>query len=296
MSSLLFSNRLNLTTVTTKIIGDTFFITLDSLKEFFSVSTTEKFPSTGHADNEDDFNHLMYEERSNWRYGSEGSKDVFLKTRTDPAKGKTLCEKAIKATMANSSYRKLITQALTYKKKIKYKELGSRISVPRAIGGDDSYFVTSKNAAKPTVKLAINMCVSASCDDEMLMSIAKSAIPTIYALETAGICTEIWLCTFSQHAYDNDKGFRNDVTQVKIKSAQERFNWTTFAPVFTTGAYRHTFFLTWLMQEYRIVSGYGSPMCASTMKEHDNYGYAAIIGNNAPGPVELVNEVFSKLK
>lgn len=282
--------------MTTKIIGDTFFVTLDSLKEFFSVSTNDQFPSTGHPDNENDFNELIKEEKSSWRYGSEYTKNDFLKTRTDPAKGKRLCEESIKSTMADKSYRKLITQALTYKKKIKYKELGSRISVPRAIGGDDTYFITAKNSAKPTVKLAINMCVSAGCDDDMLMSIAQSAIPTIYALETAGICTEIWLCTFSCHAYDNNKGFHNDVTQVRIKSAQERFNWTTFAPVFTSGAYRHTFFLSWLIQEFRLMGGYGSPMSADTMKEHDNYGYAAIIGNNAPGPVKLVNEVFSKLK
>ena len=140
------------------------------------------------------------------------------------------------------------------------------------------------------------MCVSAGCDDEMLMRIAKSAIPTIHALETAGICTEIWLCTFSERAFRNQDGFTNDITQVRIKSAQERFNWTTFAPVFTTGAYRHTFFLTWLSQKYEMYGGYGCPMSNSAMEAHDNYGYTAIIGNNAPGPVELVNQVFSKLK
>lgn len=278
----------------TKIIGDTFFMTLDSLKEFMSVSTAP-FPASGHESNKEDYNDIVNSTSSGWRYGSEQSKEKFLATRSDPSKGKTLCAESIKRTMADKSYKKLITQALTYKKKLKYKEMGSRISVPRAIGGDDQYFITTKKAAKPTVKIAINMCVSASCDDDMLMKIAQSAIPTVYALETAGICTEIWLCTFSTCAFSNCDGFDHDVTQVKIKSAQERFNWTTFAPVFTTGAYRHTFFLTWLSQAYRLNDGYGSPMRESTMKEHDNYGYHAIIGNNAPGPVELVTQVFSKL-
>jgi hypothetical protein len=260
-----------------------------------SVSTTE-FPETAYSSNDSDYNSILNESSSSWRYGNECSKDTFLRTRNDPSKGRTLCSESIKTTMADKSYKKLITQALTYKKKIKYKELGSRISVSRAVGGDDTYFITSKNASKPTVKLAINMCVSAGCDDEMLMKIAQSAIPTIYALETAGICTEIWLCTFSTSAFRNNDGFKHDVTQVRIKSAQERFNWTTFAPVFTTGAYRHTFFLTWLSQKYEMNYGYGSPMCESVMEEHDNYGYHAIIGNNAPGPVQLVNQVFSKLK
>jgi hypothetical protein len=281
--------------VNTKIIGDTFFITLDSLKEFMSVSTSE-FSDSMHQENKYDYNNILQESSSTWRYGSEKSKDQFLSTRSDPSKGKTLCAESIRRTMADKSYKALITQALTYKKKLKYKEMGSRISVPRAIGGDDQYFITSKNAAKPTVKIAINMCVSAGCDDDMLMSIAKSAIPTVYALETAGICTEIWLCTFSCGAFRNDAGFNYDVTQVRIKSAQERFNWTTFAPVFTTGAYRHTFFLTWLSQQYEMYGGYGSPMSECAMTDHDNYGYHAIIGGNAPGPVELVNQVFSKLK
>ena len=190
-----------------------------------SVSTSH-CPDTMHQDNKDDYERILNDSSNTWRYGNEESKDTFLKTRNDPSKGKTLCAESIKLTMADKSYKALITQALTYKKKIKYKELGSRISVPRAIGGDDQYFITSKNASKPTVKLAINMCVSAGCDDEMLMRIAKSAIPTIYALETAGICTEIWLCTFSSGAFRNDAGFDYDVTQVRIKSAQERFNWT----------------------------------------------------------------------
>jgi hypothetical protein len=198
--------------------------------------------------------------------------------------------------MADKSYKDLISQALTYKKKIKYADTGSRISVSRAIAGEDNYFVTRSNAQRPTVKLAINMCVSAGCDDDMLMSIAKSAIPTVYALETAGICTEIWLCTFSTQAFHNHDNFQHDVCQVKIKSAQERFNWTTFAPVFTTGSYRHGFFLAWLRQKYRMNSGYGCPMYSGIMEEHDNYGYTAIIGGNAPGPVELVNQVFSKIK
>lgn len=259
-----------------------------------SVSTS-KFPETAHQENKSDYDSILQESSSGWRYGSENSKDKFMATRSDPSKGKTLCAESIKKTMADKSYKKLITQALTYKKKLKYKEMGSRISVPRAIGGDDQYFITSKKAAKPTVKIAINMCVSAGCDDDMLMKIAQSAIPTIHALETAGICTEIWLCTLSQGAFRNDIGFQYDVTQVRIKSAQERFNWTTFAPVFTTGAYRHTFFLTWLSQKYEMYGGYGSPMRESDMRDHDNYGYHAIIGNNAPGPVELVTQVFSKL-
>ena len=279
----------------TKIVGDTFYITLDSFKEFLNVSTSD-IPDTANDSNRSDHSEILNETQNGWRYGSEGKKGKFLNARMDPSKGKTLCAEAIKTTMADKTYRDLIKQAVTYKKKIKYKELGSRISVPRAVGGDDQYFVTSKNASKPTVKLAINMCVSAGCDDNMLMNIAKSAIPTIHALETAGICTEIWLCTFSQNAFYNNDGFKYDITQVRIKSAQERFNWTTFAPVFTTGAYRHTFFLTWLSQQYEMRSGYGSPMSDSTMREHDNYGYAAIIGNNAPGPVELVKQVFSQLK
>jgi len=260
------------------------------------MSTDDQFPSTAHPDNEEDFHDIHREQSSSWRFGNEQNVDRYLATRSDPKKGKNLCLQSIKNTMADKSYKDLITQALTYKKRLKYADTGSRISVSRAIAGEDTYFVTRSNAQRPTVKLAINMCVSASCDDDMLMKIAKSAIPTVYALETAGICTEIWLCTFSTQAFCCDGAFDHDVCQVKIKSAQERFNWTTFAPVFTTGAYRHGFFLSWLRQKYRINDGYGCPMYSDTMREHDNYGYAAIIGGNAPGPVDLVKQVFSKIK
>jgi hypothetical protein len=282
--------------VKTKVVNDTYFMTFDSLKEFLSISTDPRFPDGAHEDNERDFNDLHNDQQNSWRYGSESTKEKYLATRSNPKKGKELCLQSIKKTMADKSYKDLISQALTYKKKIKYADTGSRISVARAIAGEDNYFVTRNSAQRPTVKLAINMCVSAGCDDEMLMMIAKSAIPTVYALETAGICTEIWLCTFSSHAFQNSDGFHYDVTQVRIKSAQERFNWTTFAPVFTTGSYRHGFFLSWLRQGYQLNDGYGSPMRSDVMEEHDNYGYAAIIGGNAPGPVELVKEVFSKIK
>lgn len=259
------------------------------------MSTDDKFPDTAHRDNEDDFNNVFKKSRDSWTFGSEGTKENYLMNRVNPSKGKKLCGDAIKQTMADKSYKDLISQALTYKKRLKYNDMGSKISVPRAIAGEDQYFVSVNNAQRPTVKIAINMCVSASCTDNMLMMIAKSAIPTVYALETAGICTEIWLCTFSSRMFLNTE-FEHLIYQVKIKSAQERFNWTTFAPVFTSGAYRHGFFLSWLRQPYRIDCGYGIPMYEDVMEKHDNYGYTAIIGNNTPGPVELVKQVFAKLK
>lgn len=260
-----------------------------------NISTDESFSKLAHQNNTSDYEDVFSDRCSSWRYGSEQYKDEYLKTRFDPKKGKRLCQDDIKSTMASKDYRSIISQALTYKKRLKHRDMGSKISVPRAISGEEQYFVTTDSAQRPTVKIAINMCVSCGCDDDMLMKIARSAIPTVYALETAGICTEIWLSTFSVETHF-DVPFEYTVSQVRIKSAQERFNWTTFAPVFTTGSYRHGFFLSWLCQPYKIASGYGHPMSTDIMSQHDNYGYAVIIGNNTPGPVDLVKEVFSKIK
>lgn len=277
-----------------RIEDNTYIVTFDNLKEFMSQSTNTTPINTGHKRNDSHFKQIISKSYDPWRYGSEEKLEKFLEKRDDPTKGKTLCKDDITKTMVSKEYQKVLKQALTYKKRNVFVESGVRLSVPRAIAGEDKSFVVLSKGKKPTVKIAINIAVSCGVDDEEIMEIAKTAILTTYALEAAGIPTEIWFCTFGKHMFETSE-FKYELFQVKIKSAEERFSWTTFAPVFTTGAYRHTFFLSWLKQPYRIVEGYGIPVTSSELKEKNNYGYATIIGPDGPGPVNTVKTIFKKL-
>lgn len=280
---------------TTTLADNLYRVSYKSLGEFFKETEDTNPPSDIHSDNVSDFNEVSSDVDSSWRYGKEVNLSSYLQRRFDPSKGKNLCETSIKNITSQKAYKSLVTQALTYKKRVSFKETGGRISVSRAIAGEDTYFITQKNASKPTVKIGINMCVSASVDDDKLVEIATKAIPTIYALEMAGICTEVWLVAASSDTFYNS-GFSHTLIEVRIKSAQERFNWTTFAPVFTTGTYRHGVFLTWLRQPHEISSGYGRPMSESNIDHFKSFGYTSIIGNNAPGPISQISTVFNKIK
>jgi hypothetical protein len=126
--------------------------------------------------------------------------------------------------------------------------------------------------------------------------VAATAIPTIYALEQAGIATEVWYCSFSADTYRDPKvAGKYCLVHAKIKSAQERFNWTTFAPVFTLGSFRESVFLAEIFSEFHISGGLGCPMKDSDIKSKENFGYTAVIGLNAVGPVKQVNSIFEQL-
>ena len=195
--------------------------------------------------------------------------------------------------MASKEYKKLLEQALTYKKRVKFQDVGSKLNIPRAISGDDKYFTTYTSARKPIVKIAINICGSACVGQAEFIKVAKTAIPTIFALETAGISTEVYYCAFVDGCHEDHSRF--SATHVKIKSAQQRFNWTTFAPVFTLGSYRESIFASWAYDENRCCSGLGRPMADRYITERNNYDYSAVIGLNAVGPVDTVQEIFKNL-
>jgi hypothetical protein len=204
-----------------------------------------------------------------------------------------MCLDAVKSTMADKSYKKLMANAMTYRRRPKFQDVGSRLSVPRAIAGEDKYFVSLKAARKPTVRIAINICGSASVNKEAFERVAKTAIPTIYALEQAGITTEVYYCAFSTRTH---RGFDHSQLSVRIKSAQQRFSWTLFAPVFCVGSYRDNIFAAWSNCDIETDSGLGCPMKADDITKFDNFGYDSVIGLNAVGPVENVGEIFSKIK
>ena len=278
----------------TFVKGDTEHILYESVGDFFrNTDPQNPLPTMNPA------NGSMYEEIKNstsdsWRFGDDKRRDTFYHNRFDPTKGKTKCIAQVKKTMADKEYKKLIQQARTYRKRIQYEDHGFRLNVAKAISGEDRIFGVYKNARKATVKIAINISGSCSVSDSAFANIASTAIPTIYALEQAGICTEVWYCEFSSGVF---KGVKENHTafQVKMKSAQERFSWTTFAPVFCLGSFRESLFLSAVYSEHKVSSGLGRPMDSSTIKDHDNYGYDAVIGLNAVGPVSQVNSIFEQL-
>ena len=199
----------------------------DSVDDFFQHSDTKTLveKGIGHlpSSNRERIQEIAKGEEKSWRYGDDRSKSQFESVRFDPSKGKGLCLDAVKSTMADKSYKKLMANAMTYRRKPKFQDVGSRLSIPRAIAGEDKYFVSLKAARKPTVRIAINICGSASVDKEAFERVAKTAIPTIYALEQAGITTEVYYCAFSTRTH---KGFDHSQLSVKVKSAQQRFSWT----------------------------------------------------------------------
>ena len=269
----------------------------DSVDDFFQHSDATALLAKGishlPSSNRDRIKEIGDGDEKSWRYGDDRDKKKFESVRFDPAKGKGLCLDAVKSTMADKSYKKLMANAMTYRRKPKFQDVGSRLSIPRAIAGEDKYFVSLKAARKPTVRIAINICGSASVDKAAFERVAKTAIPTIYALEQAGITTEVYYCAFSTRTH---RGFDHSELSVKVKSAQQRFSWTLFAPVFCVGSYRDNIFTAWSNCDVTTDSGLGCPMRADDIESFDNFGYDSVIGLNAVGPVENVGSIFNKIK
>lgn len=274
---------------------DTYHIVYENLNEFFTETNPDTPPSTMNKYNQSQVRDMKSD--NDWRYGDERNKSKFYDVRFDPSKGKQMCADAVKKTMADGTYKKLVRQAMTYRKRIKFDDHGFRLNVSKAISGEDKYFGIYKNSKKPTVKIAINICGSACVGQEEFRKVAETAIPTIYALETAGIATEVYYTAFVDgcHNDENNRDIPHTITHVKIKSAQERFNWTTFAPVFCLGSYRESIFMSWIGSEYSTNSGLGRPMPDYKIQNHDNYGYTSVIGLNGVGPVKIINQVFEKI-
>ena len=289
---LLFFNNLKSFQIKRFKKDDTYHIVYENINEFFELTNPKKpAPDTMHTSNKDSYNELKYSD--SWRYGDEDNQKTFHEVRFDSSKGKNLCAEAVKKTMASKEYRELIKQALTYRKRIKYVDHGFRLNIAKAISGEDKCFGTYTSARRPVVKIAINICGSACVGQEEFINVAKTAIPTIYALETAGIATEVYYCAFAKDTHPDYADYSG--THVRIKSSQQRFNWTTFAPVFTLGSYRESIFASWIGSEHRVSGGLGQPMSDRDLRKKDNYGYTAVIGLNAVGPVKEVKEVFSKM-
>lgn len=278
----------------TLVKGDTEFYMYESVGDFFRNTDPENPLPTMHSNNGGMLREIKGDPSGSWRYGDDRSRTKFYENRFNPDKGKKKCVEKVKKTMADKEYKKLIQQARTYRKRIEFSDHGFRLNVSKAISGEDRYFGVYKNARKATVKIAINISGSCSVSDEAFANIAATAIPTIYALEQAGICTEVWYCEFSSGVFIGVKE-KHALFQVKMKSAQERFSWTTFAPVFCLGSFRESFFLSAVYSENKVSSGLGTPMNQSTIEAHDNYGYDAVIGLNAVGPVKQVNSIFEKI-
>jgi hypothetical protein len=274
------------------IKDNTYHIVYENLNEFFELTNPKNpAPATMNKLNKDQFDDLKGD--TSWRYGDEDNQKTFHEVRFDSKKGKDLCSDAVKKTMASKEYRALIKQALTYRKRIKYVDHGFRLNISKAISGEDKCFGVYTSAHRPVVKIAINICGSACVGQEEFINVAKTAIPTIYALETAGIATEVYYCAFAKNTHEDDAEYTG--THVRIKSSQQRFNWTTFAPVFTLGSYRESIFASWITSEHKVHHGLGQPMSDRDLKRKDNYGYTSVIGLNAAGPVKEVKEVFSKI-
>lgn len=269
-------------------------IVYDSVGDFFKNTDLKNPPATMHSCNKYQHNDIAKDTSSSWRYADDGSRSKYYDLRFDGSKGKNMCAEEVKKTMADKSYKSLIRQARTYRKRINYEDRGFRLNVSKAISGEDKYFGVYKNTKKPTVKIAINICGSACVDASSFRKIAATAVPSIYALEQAGIATEVWFTAFASGTHETDE-IKYTVTEVLLKSAQQRFNWTTFAPVFTLASYRESIFLSWIYSEYEVHEGLGRPMSDSTIKENDSFGYTSIIGLNAVGPVSNVTSIFEKL-
>lgn len=269
----------------------------DSVDDFFQNSDAKAIKAKGinhlHSSNQQQIKEISEGKQNNWRYADEKTKDKFENTRFNPSKGKTMCAEAVKSTMADKSYKKLMANAMTYRRKPKFQDVGSRLSIPRAIAGEDKYFVSLKAARKPTVKIAINICGSASVNAEAFARVARTAIPTIYALEQAGITTEVYYCAFSSGTHN---GYTHSELAVKVKSAQQRFSWTLFAPIFCVGSYRDNIFSAWSNCDEETDYGLGRPMTESDIQKNNNFGYDSVIGLNAVGPVENVGSIFNKIK
>lgn len=281
----------------TFIKDDTYHIVYESVNDFFTNTDPDTPAPNMNPRNKSAHDDCFKGTNGSWRYGSEARRTTYYDVRFDPKKGKDMCQEQVKKTMSDPKYKELLRQAITYRKRISFSDHGYRLDVSKAISGDDRYFRQFSNARKPIVKIAINICGSASVDAEQFRKVATTAIPTIYALEQAGISTEVWYCAFAKNVHDpGDDQFRFSATHVKVKSSQQRFNWTTFAPIFTLGSYRDSIFLSWCKSEYEATSGLGRPINGDELESRNNYGYTSVIGLNAPGPMKEVKNLFGKLK
>lgn len=278
-----------------KVISESFVRTYKSLHEFFAHTDREKMSETLRSYNVEQLNDISDDDISSWRYGSDKNLGNFLKMRTNPNHARNLCKDAINEKTNSKEYKDLLRMSLTHRKKPKLTDVGGRISVAHAVSGEEKYFIQTKSASRPTVKIGINLCVSATVNADDLIKISQQAIPTVYLLEAAGIATEIWMCTFSMYLYESAENELN-VFQVPIKTAQQRFNWSTFSPVFSSGTYRYNFFRSWCMVEDKKVSGgLGIPMQGSDVERlGKEFGYTAVIGVNNAGMFDKVREIFSK--
>jgi len=270
--------------------NDTYRMKYQSLAEFLYDSESAPYPVNGA--NKSDFDKITSDRENSWRYGTEHVNTKFFHERFEPVKGKKLCEQTIKELTASKDYRKILQLALTHKKKVSFKDYGSRIDVARAISGDDNCFIRQKTARKPIARIAINVGVSACVTEKEMLQIAKTAIPVIFALEQSGICTEVWLVAFVDELFDNSP-CRIAATEICVKTAQQRFNWTMFAPFFQTGTFRHSIFLTWTRAPYKLGFGYGTPLNDTSIKRHKNFGYTSVIGNNNPGYISMIKEILN---
>lgn len=271
----------------------TYHIKYESLAEFFELTHKDNPDPKMNPKNKGNHNEIKNGDEKKWRYGDEKTMEKYHQVRFDPKKGRDMCHEEVKSTMASKEYRKLIEQARTYRKRIVFEDHGFRLNVPKALSGEDRYFGVYKNSNKPTVKIAINICGSACVDQDSFRKLASTAVPVIYALEQAGIATEVWFTSFSSGTHPE---YSHTLTEVLLKSAQQRFNWTTFAPVFCLGSYRESIFLSWIYSENKVSSGLGRPMNNSDIEKNDNYGYSSVIGFNAVGPVKEVSNIFNKIK
>jgi len=281
----------------TFIQGDTYHLVYDSIGDFFTNTDPDTPAPKMNPKNKSNHKDCFKGDNGSWRYGDESGRSKYYDVRFDPKKGKDMCQTEVKKTMSDPKYKELLRQALTYRKRISFEDHGFRLDVSKAISGDDRYFRQFKNARKPVVKIAINICGSASVDSGQFRKIATTAVPTIYALEQAGIATEVWYCAFAKNTHEpGDEDFDYSATHVLIKSSQQRFNWTTFAPIFTLGSYRDSIFLSWVKSEYVATGGLGRPMHSHELDARNNYGYTSVIGLNAPGAMSEVKNLFAKIQ
>jgi len=272
-------------------------VVFESLKEFFSY-TEQGAPYNNLCPNISDLEEMdkdaSNQKKDSWTFGRQSNYSEYYKERLNPNLGKELSKTQLQALTRSAEYKKLLTQALTYRQKMRFQDIGNRISVPHAIAGDDKYFVVTKSASKPTAKIAINMAVSACVDTEDLIKISCKAVPLIKLLEASGIPTEAWIIFPS---CDSHEGVNTSIYEVKIKSAQQRFSWTTFAPVFCSGIWRYNMFRAFRLEHMTTAWGLGRPMGTDTITDKfNNFGYTSIIGANGPGPIDSIKEVFKKLK
>jgi hypothetical protein len=269
----------------------------ESLHEFFTFTDRTAEEATGYNEcNRSEIRTTDRDDRDTWRYGETENKETYKERRLDPRYGKQLCATELQKKISSKEYRDLMTMALTYKKKMKLVDVGTRISVPHAIAGDDRYFIQMKSATKPTVKIGINVGGSCGVDANDLRKVAIGAVPIIYMLEAAGICTEVWGGCYVDSLYERDT-VQHSVFEFPMKSAKQKFNWTTFAPMFQTGTFRHSFFKAFLFNEKETCGGLGCPAGESFIGKYaKENGFSCIIGINKPGTFDTIHEIFKTFK